>query len=62
MERGRAQLATICVPRSVPNIRDFALALREGRPPAVTGEGCRKVTRVLNLIYETAGVGPFAKR
>jgi predicted dehydrogenase len=44
------------------NIRDFAQALREGRPPAVTGDDYRKVTRVLNLIYETAGVGPFAKR
>jgi predicted dehydrogenase len=43
------------------NIRDFALAVRDGRPPLVTGEEYRKVTRVLNLIYERAGVGPFAK-
>ena len=42
------------------NIRDFALAVREGRPPLVTGEDYRKVTRVLNLIYQRAGVGPFA--
>ena len=41
------------------NIRDFALAIREGRPPQVTGEEYRKVTRVLNLIYERARVGPF---
>jgi UDP-N-acetyl-2-amino-2-deoxyglucuronate dehydrogenase len=43
------------------NIRDFAAAVREGRPPLVTGEEYRKVTRVLNLIYQSAGVGPFAK-
>lgn len=42
------------------NIRDFALAVREGRRPLVTGEEYRKVTRVLNLIYHRAGVGPFA--
>ena len=43
------------------NIRDFALSVREGRPPLVTGEEYRKVTRVLNLIYERAAVGPFAR-
>ena len=43
------------------NIRDFAMAVKEGRQPLVTGEEYRKVTRVLNLIYERAGVGPFAK-
>ena len=43
------------------NIRDFALAIREGRAPLVTGEEYRKVTRVLNLIYERAGAGPFGK-
>jgi UDP-N-acetyl-2-amino-2-deoxyglucuronate dehydrogenase len=44
------------------NIRDFALAVKEGRQPLVTGEEYRKVTRVLNLIYEKAGAGPFAKK
>jgi UDP-N-acetyl-2-amino-2-deoxyglucuronate dehydrogenase len=43
------------------NIRDFAQAVRQKRAPLITGEEYRKVTRVLNLIYETAGVGPFAK-
>jgi predicted dehydrogenase len=42
------------------NIRDFVLAVRDKRPPLVTGEEYRKVTRALNLIYKTAGVGPFA--
>ena len=41
------------------NIRDFALAVLEGRAPLVTGEEYRRVTRVLNLIYHRAGVGPF---
>lgn len=43
------------------NIRDFTLALRDGRTPLVTGEEYRRVTRVLNLIYERANVGPYAK-
>ena len=43
------------------NIRDFALAVKEGRRPLVTGEEYRKVTRVLNLIYERAGVGLVGK-
>ena len=44
------------------NIRDFVLALHEGRPPLVGGEDYRRVTRAINLIYEKAGVGPFAKK
>lgn len=43
------------------NIKDFVLAIREGRKPYVTGEDQRRVTRVLNLIYERAGVGPYKK-
>jgi predicted dehydrogenase len=42
------------------NIRDFVLAVRDRRPPLVTGEEYRKVTRVLTLIYQKAGVGPYA--
>lgn len=42
------------------NIRDFAEAVRDQRPPLVTGEEYRKVTRALNFIYRAAGVGPFA--
>lgn len=43
------------------NIRDFVLAVSEGRTPAVTGEDQRKVTRVLTMIYEKAGVGPYRR-
>jgi UDP-N-acetyl-2-amino-2-deoxyglucuronate dehydrogenase len=43
------------------NIRDFVLAVRENRRPLVTGEDQKRVIRVLNMIYEKAGVGPFAK-
>lgn len=43
------------------NIRDFVMAVREKRPPLVTGEEYRKVTRALNLIYRAAGVGPFGR-
>jgi hypothetical protein len=42
------------------NIRDFAEAVRDHRAPLVTAEEYRKVTRALNLIYNAAGVGPFA--
>jgi predicted dehydrogenase len=41
------------------NIRDFVMAVHEHRRPLVTGEDQRRVIRVLNLIYEKAGVGPF---
>ena len=47
--------------RVTRDAHDRALAVREGRAPLVTGEEYRKVTRVLNLIYERARVGPFAK-
>jgi predicted dehydrogenase len=43
------------------NIRDFVMAVHENRRPLVTGEDQRRVIRVLNLIYEKAGVGPFNK-
>lgn len=43
------------------NIRDFALAVREGRQPYVTGQEHRKMVRALNMIYEKAKVGPWAK-
>jgi predicted dehydrogenase len=42
------------------NIRDFILAVRENRTPAVTGEDQRKVVRAINLIYEKARVGVYA--
>ena len=43
------------------NIRDFIMAVRENREPLVTAEDQRKVVRALNLIYEKAGVGRYAK-
>jgi UDP-N-acetyl-2-amino-2-deoxyglucuronate dehydrogenase len=43
------------------NIRDFVMAVHEKRAPLVSGEEARRVVRVLNLIYEKAQVGPFAK-
>jgi predicted dehydrogenase len=44
------------------NIRDFALAVLEGRPPSVTAQDGLRLVRVLNKIYEKAGVGPYAAR
>ena len=43
------------------NIRDFVLALREHRPPAVPAEDYRRVVWLLNEIYKKAEVGPFAR-
>lgn len=42
------------------NIRDFIMALREGREPLVKPAEMRRVVRVLNMIYAKAGVGPYA--
>jgi UDP-N-acetyl-2-amino-2-deoxyglucuronate dehydrogenase len=42
------------------NIRDFAQAVREGRPPLVSAEESLKVVRLINMIYEKARVGPYA--
>ena len=44
------------------NIRDFVLAVQEGREPLVTAHDQRKVVRALNLIYEKAGVGDYRER
>lgn len=43
------------------NIRDFALAVREGRPPQVSAEDSRRVVRALNLIYAAAQVGRWSE-
>jgi UDP-N-acetyl-2-amino-2-deoxyglucuronate dehydrogenase len=43
------------------NIRDFIVSIRENRQPIVTTQDMRRVVRLLNLIYERAGVGPYAK-
>lgn len=42
------------------NIRDFALAVREGREPIVSATEARRAVNLLNMIYKKAGVGPFA--
>ena len=42
------------------NIRDFALAVLNGRQPSVVGEDGIRIVSLLNEIYEKAGVGPYA--
>lgn len=43
------------------NIRDFVLAVHEKRPPQVSALSARPAVNLLNMIYEKAGVGPWAK-
>ncbi len=42
------------------NIRDFVIAIRDGRTPLVSAEESLKVVRLINAIYEKARVGPYA--
>jgi UDP-N-acetyl-2-amino-2-deoxyglucuronate dehydrogenase len=42
------------------NIRDFVLAVRDGREPMVSAQSARHAVKLLNMIYEKANVGPFA--
>jgi len=42
------------------NIRDFVLAVREGRQPLVSARSARQASVLLNMIYEKAKVGPYA--
>lgn len=42
------------------NIRDFVLAVREGRDPLVSAKEARRAVNLLNLIYKAAKVGPYA--
>jgi UDP-N-acetyl-2-amino-2-deoxyglucuronate dehydrogenase len=44
------------------NIREFATAVSSGRQPFVTGRDARQMVRALNLIYEKAQVGPWARK
>jgi UDP-N-acetyl-2-amino-2-deoxyglucuronate dehydrogenase len=44
------------------NIRDFVLAIHEGRQPYVSAESARHAVKLLNMIYEKAQVGPYALR
>lgn len=42
------------------NIRDFILAIRDGREPLVSATEARRAVALLNMIYEKAKVGPYA--
>ena len=42
------------------NIRDFVLAVHEGRDPLVSATEARRAVNLLNLIYKAAKVGPYA--
>jgi UDP-N-acetyl-2-amino-2-deoxyglucuronate dehydrogenase len=42
------------------NIRDFISAVQDNREPLCTPEDGLRVVRLLNRIYEKAGVGPYA--
>jgi len=42
------------------NVRDFVLAVRDGRPPLVSAQSARPAVALLNMIYEKARVGPYA--
>jgi len=42
------------------NIREFIAAVQQGRTPYCTPEDGLRVVRLLNRIYEKAGVGPYA--
>ena len=42
------------------NIRDFALAVRDGREPLVSAREARRAVALLNMIYKKAKVGPYA--
>ena len=42
------------------NVRDFVLAVRDGREPTVSAQSARHAVKLLNMIYEKARVGPYA--
>lgn len=44
------------------NIRDYVTAVQQRRQPFVTAQESRKMVRALNLIYQKAQVGPWAKK
>lgn len=43
----------------VSNIRDFILAVRDGREPLVSATEARRAVNLLNMIYRAANVGPY---
>jgi UDP-N-acetyl-2-amino-2-deoxyglucuronate dehydrogenase len=52
-----AAIGTDC---HLANVRDFALAVRDGRTPLVSASEARRAVKLLNDIYRAAKVGPFA--
>ena len=42
------------------NIRDFVLAVHEGRQPQVSFTEARRAVNLLNMIYKKAAVGPWS--
>jgi predicted dehydrogenase len=58
---GKARGVIPPIDNHLANIRDFVAAVREKREPLVSGAEQRRVVRALSMIYEKAGVGPYAK-
>jgi UDP-N-acetyl-2-amino-2-deoxyglucuronate dehydrogenase len=52
--------AALWADNHLQNIRDFALAVRDGREPSVSATEARRAVALLNMIYEKAKVGPYA--
>lgn len=52
--------AALSVDGHLGNIRDFVLAVRDGRTPTVSARSARPAVALLNMIYEKARVGPYA--
>ncbi len=52
--------AALPVDGHLGNVRDFVLAVHEGREPLVSAPSARHAVKLLNMIYEKARVGPYA--
>lgn len=61
-ENKSAEALTMSSNQHSLNYRNFIKCVRTGDRPVVTGEDQFRVCRVLNLIYERAGVGPYAQK
>ena len=44
------------------NVRDFAMAVIEGRSPQVSATEARRAVNLLNMIYKKAEVGPYSRK
>jgi UDP-N-acetyl-2-amino-2-deoxyglucuronate dehydrogenase len=53
--------AAMSITGHLANIRDYVLAVREGREPTVSATEARRAVNLLNMIYKKAGVGPYGK-